>query len=219
MLSGSGAYGALRPGRGPAAIWSACSPRPYKLDTASSPDPGLTIGVMRRAIVFLLLCPPFWAQSQPPVDPSTLARAEGRVVNAATGEPLRQAQPTLHNGPGTDYTAVSDASGHFVTERIIPGSYNLTGEHQNFSVMDYGATRTAMPGRKINFTAGQSVADLEIKLVPFGVISGKVVDQDGDPVRRRARYRHALGLRPWGTPTHGLGRRRIDQRSRRISHL
>jgi hypothetical protein len=143
---------------------------------------GSTIRVMRRAILALLLGCGLWAQSPPAVDPSSLARAEGRVINSVTGEPLRKAQLTLHAGPGSDYTATSDAGGHFAIERIAPGSYNLTAEHQNFAVMEYGATRTGMPGKRINLAAGQSVTDVEMKLTPFGVISGKVLDQDGDPV-------------------------------------
>ena len=133
-----------------------------------------------RAIVLLLLCHGLLAQSQPSADPATLARVEGRVLNSTTGEPLRKTQLTLH-GP-LDYTATSDASGHFAFEGVAPGSYNLTAEHQNFAVLDYGAPRPGMRGKSITLAAAQSVTDLEMKLVPFGVISGKVVDQDGDPV-------------------------------------
>jgi protocatechuate 3,4-dioxygenase beta subunit len=136
---------------------------------------------MRRLIVLWFMGLRLWAQAQPAVDPSTLGHLEGRVLNATTGEPLRKANITLHNGP-SDYSAITDGTGHFVIERIQPGSYNLTAEHQNFAVMQYGATRTGMPGRPISLTAGQSVTDIEIKLVPFGVISGKIVDSDGDPV-------------------------------------
>ncbi len=104
------------------------------------------------------------------------------MVNAATGEPLRKAELTLRGGVGGEYSASSDAGGHFAIDRIAPGTYSLTAQHQNFSVLEYGASRLGVPGTRISVSAGQSVAGLEIKMVPFGVISGRVVDQDGDPV-------------------------------------
>ena len=139
---------------------------------------------MPRAILFMWLCHALLAQSQPPPDLSTLARLEGRVVNSVTGEPLRKAEVQLHGGAGGSYTATSDGSGHFVIDQVAPGSYNLTAQHQNFAVQNYGTTRSGLPGTKLTLSAGQKLSSLEIKLTPFGVISGKVVDQDGDPMVR-----------------------------------
>lgn len=137
---------------------------------------------MPRAILLIFLCHPLLAQSQRPPDPSTLARVEGRVTNAVSGEPLRKAEVQLHGGAGGDYTGISDGSGHFVIEQVAPGSYNLTAQHQNFATQSYGATRPGLPGTRVALSAGQQLSNLELKLVPFGVISGKVVDEDGDPV-------------------------------------
>jgi Carboxypeptidase regulatory-like domain len=137
---------------------------------------------MPRAFLLCFLCHALLAQSQPVPAPDSLARVEGRVVNSVTGEPLRKADLMLHGGAGGDYTASSDANGHFAIERVAPGAYNLTSQHQNFAIMEYGSSRPGVPGSRITLTAGQSMTGLEIKMVPFGVISGKVVDQDGDPV-------------------------------------
>jgi protocatechuate 3,4-dioxygenase beta subunit len=137
---------------------------------------------MRRAMVLLFLCHGLGAQSQQAVDPASLARVEGRVVNSVTGEPLRKADLMLHGSAGSGYSAASDASGHFIIEKVAPGDYNLTAEHQNYAVLEYGSTRPGIPGTRLSLTAGQGMTGLELKLVPFGVISGKVVDQDGDPV-------------------------------------
>lgn len=132
-------------------------------------------------MVLWLLCSGLWAQTQQSADPATLARVEGRVVNAVTGEPLRKTELLLQ-GAGGEFMAVSDGSGHFAIERVAPGSYKLTAQHQNYSILEYGAPRPSVPGKRISLTAGQSVTGIELKMVPFGVISGKVVDQDGDPV-------------------------------------
>ena len=138
--------------------------------------------LMLRTILLTLLCHGLLAQSPQPPDPSTLARVEGRVTNSVTGETLRKAEVQLHGGAGGEYSATSDGSGHFVIDQVAPGSYNLTAQHQNFAPQNYGATRSGLPGTRITLTAGQKLSSLELKLIPFGVISGKVVDQDGDPV-------------------------------------
>lgn len=139
---------------------------------------------MTRSLLYLLVCQSLLAQNGAAPDPATLGRVEGRVLNSATGEPLRKAQLTLQGGnlgPG-EYMATSDANGAFAIERVPPGSYNLSIQHQNFAVLNYGSTRPGMPGKRLTVAAGQSVSGLEIKMIPFGVISGKVVDADGDPV-------------------------------------
>jgi len=113
----------------------------------------------------LLWCyPPAWAQSA-----DSVARIEGRVINAVTGEPLRKATASIG-----DYSATTDASGKFAIEKIPPGNYSLAVEHQNFAGARYGSRMT--------LSAGQSLTGIELKMTPFGVISGKVLDTDGDPV-------------------------------------
>jgi len=73
-----------------------------------------------------------------------------------------------------DYSATTDASGKFAIEKIPPGNYSLTVERQNFAVARYAS--------RISLSAGQNLTGIEIKMTPFGVISGKVLDADGDPV-------------------------------------
>jgi hypothetical protein len=126
-------------------------------------------------VLWLLLCHLVFAQNQG-------THVDGRVTNAVTGEPLRKAEVQLHGGAGGDYGAVTDASGHYAIEQIAPGSYNLTAQHQNFAVQSYGSKRPGMPGAKLTLSAGQQMSSIDIKMTPFGVISGKVVDEDGDPV-------------------------------------
>jgi protocatechuate 3,4-dioxygenase beta subunit len=137
---------------------------------------------MIRLVLGLVVWHGLLAQSRPAPDASTLARVEGTVFNAATGEPLRKAQLILHGGTGSEYIATTDASGKFAIERVPPGSYALTAQHQNFALLDYGAARPGVPGRRITLTAAQIMTGIDLKMVPFGVIAGKIIDQDGDPV-------------------------------------
>ncbi len=163
---------------------------------------------MLRATMLFLVGYGLWAQTQiqtgtqPPSDSTGVARVEGRVTNSLTGEPLRKGELTLRGGPNGAYTGTSDSTGHFAIEKIAPGAYDLIAQHQNYAVQNYGATRAGMPGTKLNLTAGQSMASVEIKLVPFGVITGKVVDQDGDPVTNVP-----LSVMRWG---FGRGSRQLQ---------
>jgi protocatechuate 3,4-dioxygenase beta subunit len=110
------------------------------------------------------------------------------VFNSATGEPLRKTELMLRGGEqGGEFSATSDANGHYAIERVAPGTYSLTAQHQNFAVSTYGATRTGgregfVSAKRITLTAGQSLTGIDLKLIPFGVVTGRVVDQDGDPI-------------------------------------
>jgi hypothetical protein len=137
---------------------------------------------MRRLVLIFWWCWAGMAQTTQPADANSLARVEGRVMNSATGEPLRKAEVLVHGGAGGEYSATTDAAGHFAVERIAPGNYTITIQHQNFAPVNYGATRPGMLGTPVALAAGQSLSAIEVKLTPFGVISGKVVDEDGDPV-------------------------------------
>src|SRR5689334_12782906 len=114
---------------------------------------------MMRPLMWLLVCHGLLAQT-PQKDPATLARMEGRTFNAVTGEPLRKTEIMLHGG--YEYSVVSDSNGHWVIERIEPGSYNLTAQHQNFSLLNYGATRSDSVGTRMALSAGQNVTGLEL---------------------------------------------------------
>jgi hypothetical protein len=126
------------------------------------------------------------AQQPPEVQPQTspqLARPEdkcsieGQVVNAQTGDPLKKARVRLYSSDGrqnNNYSVVTDGGGHFVIQEIEPGNYMLFGERNGFAQAQYSAP--------LPLGAGQRVHDLNFRLVPFGVITGRVLDEDGEPV-------------------------------------
>ena len=71
------------------------------------------------------------AVDRPPLKPEEACSVEGKVVNAATKEPLKKATVTLRlagpmqGGPGqvNAYTSTTDASGKFSMVNLEPGSY------------------------------------------------------------------------------------------------
>lgn len=123
-------------------------------------------------------------------DPKDSAGIEGRTLNVA-GQPVRKANLTLRpmdmkpgDTPVQPYAATSDAEGKFAFEVVEPGRYQLWAERPGYMRQAYGAKRNPMQGTMLTLSAGQHMTDVNITLTPQAVISGKVTDEDGDPVAR-----------------------------------
>ncbi len=81
---------------------------------------------------------------------------------------------------GGNYTASTDADGHFRVENIVPGRYRIFIERTGFAaVNEHGAKSET---NVFTVQAGQSVEDLLFRMLPTAVISGRVTDEDGDPM-------------------------------------
>ncbi|HYW45228.1 MAG TPA: carboxypeptidase-like regulatory domain-containing protein [Bryobacteraceae bacterium] len=177
---------------------------------------------MRRLIALLYVLPLI-----PSAQTGDFATISGQVLNAVTGEPIRKAVLTLRStdfrpnstSPPPSFGTVTDAAGRFAMKDLDPGAYRLTAEHTGFVSMDYGARAPGRAGTAFSLGRAQSMADMVFRLSPQGVISGRVVDEDGDPVRnvtvQAARYRYtgAPGRRQLtpsgGSSTNDLGEFRL----------
>ena len=135
-------------------------------------------------------------------------RLEGQVVNSFSGLPVRKAAVTLFEVSGGDAAAASrhsaqeqgsqegvvaltDAEGHFAFSGLEPGSYGLRAERAGFRAQSYGIPWTAGSGEPVKLAAGDSKLGVVIKLMPLGVIAGRVVDEEGDPIRQVSVSVHA----------------------------
>jgi Carboxypeptidase regulatory-like domain len=106
-----------------------------------------------------------------------LCSIKGTVTNAVAGDGLQKAYVRLE-GKGGSYPTVTDSSGRFVVENIPPGTYSLVAERQGFIESRFGDAQGVR--LEIQLTPGQILTDITIKLTPQAVISGRVVDEDGD---------------------------------------
>jgi len=161
------------------------------------------------------------ARAQPSAQkPATLS---GKVVNSVTGEPLRKTDITLSNGTdsaglemamrmfgggGADapptpepaaksFKGATDANGEFHIDSVDPGDYSLKATHVgyvdgNYSPDGVGSSKAG----KIHLSASEAVTGVVFKLVPQGAVSGKVVDEDGDPVPGAITVAMASGRAP-----------------------
>jgi hypothetical protein len=111
---------------------------------------------------------------------------DGTAVDLITAEPLRKATIRLTPSRATaaGYMGVTDAEGHFHLEGIAAGNYDLTGARTGYLKSEYGARRPGGMGTTLNLKAGDKLTDLTVKLVRCSVITGKITDDDGEPIRR-----------------------------------
>ncbi len=129
------------------------------------------------------------AQAQSPTDtPQDKARIEGTLYNKVTGQPLRKATVSLHkagetrqhgqSAPPAAYAVMTDTEGKFVFEDVDPGRYKMAADRPGY----IHATYRPASGALLNAAPGQDLKDIRFPITPQGVIAGRVVDEDGDPL-------------------------------------
>ncbi len=149
------------------------------------------------------------AAATPADKASEKATLEGTIMGPG-GKPLSKATVRLNpvgnpqgRQPLLAVTTVTDASGHFIFEQANPGRYNVRAEHAGYIS---GLLSLVEPA------PGQRIADLRLALIPMAIVSGRVVDEDGDPMEgvtvRRFVFRYSDGQRLPNT----LGETKTDDR-------
>jgi hypothetical protein len=148
---------------------------------------------------------------------------EGRVLNLNTGAPLKKATIRLMGRTSTpnvmpnNLTAETDDDGNFVITDLEAGQYSLVAERQGYVRQSYGARKNGTGGSLLTLAKSQHVKDIVFKLVLQSVISGRTLDEDGEPMAnvqvaalRTAYIRGRKQLVPagWGSTTD-LGDYRI----------
>ncbi len=146
---------------------------------------------LRFPALFLLAIP---LAAQIPTDnssgkPSEKASIEGVVKAGPGGEPLRKVRLTLRQVDGRDPVfgtagAITDAEGHFLFKDIEPGRYHLRADRNGYLSQDYGQRGRTPPGPGTMLTVerGQRLRDIVFPLTPTAVITGRVVDEDNEPL-------------------------------------
>jgi protocatechuate 3,4-dioxygenase beta subunit len=114
-----------------------------------------------------------------------LASIEGKVIHALSNDALKKVTVLLARsggGPAAQLSAETDEKGAFTFHDLEPGRYQMYAERTGFARQAYGARRNALQGTSLALTAGQEMKELVFKLSPNAVISGCVLDEDGDPL-------------------------------------
>jgi hypothetical protein len=117
----------------------------------------------------------------------TLCIVSGRVVAAAEGSPLKSARvaliPEHPRSHGQIYATSSDVDGHFILKDIPPGRYRFFASHNGFVEQHYKAGNNDT-GPLLSLRAGEKVSDALFRMTVAAVITGRVSNEDGDPMSR-----------------------------------
>ena len=147
---------------------------------------------MMRSCLFLFLfflfggCVLYAQQPSSTEKAKDLCRIEGRTLNSVTGEPLTAVNLALRMSGANPVSraATTDDAGKFTFEALEPGTYTLMAEKAGFLQQAFGARSSLFSETPLSLAAGQTLKDLEFKLTPQGVITGKVLDDAGEPITR-----------------------------------
>jgi hypothetical protein len=144
---------------------------------------------------------------QPPAGTAVL---RGQVVSA-DGTPLRRAQVRAmsQDGRGGGGMTSTDAQGRFEIKELPAGRYSVTASKAGYVTMQFGQRRVDQPGGTIlDVLDNQLVERIQFALPRGGVITGRVLDEFGEPIAgvqvTAQRYRFAGGSRrmvPSGSDT------------------
>jgi len=141
-------------------------------------------------LLSLLFSAGLHAQSNPPATDAAPAGKEtcsvsGTVVRQDTGEALGKAKITFvtHENWEDSVFDVTDSQGHFLLDALPCASYLLTVSHPGFVDASYGQRKQNDPGAVLTLAPGQKMTGLLFKLQRASVITGRVFDENGEPVQ------------------------------------
>jgi protocatechuate 3,4-dioxygenase beta subunit len=105
---------------------------------------------------------------------------QGKVIETKSDQPIRKVNIEVMGGSGQSYgrhEATTSADGTFTIEDMTPGRYTVTLQRAGFA-------QTAASRGQATFTLqpGQNLTGLVFRMQAAGVISGKIVGADGDPI-------------------------------------
>ena len=140
--------------------------------------------VAHAAAVLLLVQSP--ASASKPADkappPCTVS---GRVVTAAEGTPVASSRvaliPEHERRESQVYAAISDSSGRFKISDVPAGRYRFLATHTGYVDQHYQSTG-GDTGAILALQAGQEVKDVLFRMTLAAVFTGRVNDEDGEPM-------------------------------------
>jgi Carboxypeptidase regulatory-like domain len=148
--------------------------------------------IYELAFALLFSCPLLAAQDLPVdqrendhrVNNDAKFKIAGMVVSSLTGTPLSQARVTLADtadGRNTAFIITTD-NGRFTFAPLSRGKYALEGARRGFIPAAY--EQHEQFSTAIVTGTGLNTENLVLRLTPLAQLSGKVIDETGDPIRK-----------------------------------
>lgn len=147
------------------------------------------------------------------------ARLSGRVTALETGRPIRRAVVRAVSQELQEGKSVStDLEGRWELRELPAGRYNVSVSKGGYVSLAYGQLRPFESGKSVELSVGQTVDRLDVALPRGSAVTGRVVDEFGDPVTNARvtamRLRYLAGQRRMmamgaGDSTDDLGQFRL----------
>ncbi len=123
------------------------------------------------------------ATAQESAPKANAASVAGTVVQEPGSQPLKKVLVEFiaeDQKAGGNYTASTDADGHFRMENVLPGRYRLFLEKTGFAGVNGRGMKSDVEA--ITVQAGQTTDDLLLRMMPTAIVSGRITDEDGEPM-------------------------------------
>lgn len=109
-------------------------------------------------------------------------RITGRVLSAETGAPLRRAQVRITAPEIGAKASLTDIEGRYEFKDLPAGRFTVNASKSGYVPVQYGQTRPYESGRPIELADKQVLEKADIVMPRGGVISGRILDEFGEPV-------------------------------------
>ena len=130
--------------------------------------------------------PPPPPPAAPPRDAplkSGTATIRGRVVADGSNAPIPRVEVRISSAESPSGNAtVTDVNGRYELAKLPAGKFTIAAFKQNYVRVAYGQTRPQGQGRVIELADGQTMGNINFVLQRAGAITGRIVDEFGDPV-------------------------------------
>src|ERR1700674_162855 len=162
--------------------------------------------LLHLALILLCFCTFFapHARSANQASANGGFKIAGTVVNSITGAPLGKARITLMDtaNRANMLSVITGDDGHFTFHSLYRAKYSLQGAKRGFIPAAYEQheqfSTAIVTGPDFN------TENLVFRLTPLAFLSGKVIDESGEPVRKARVWLYA--------ENHQGGMKRIERR-------
>jgi len=111
-----------------------------------------------------------------PLSAALLGGADPATILAA-----QAAQPVAQTPPLQIPPINTDSEGKFLFKSLAGGSYNIVAVANGFVRQQYGQRSPNGQGTPFVLAANQNVKDIALRLTPAGTVSGRILDENGQP--------------------------------------
>lgn len=149
----------------------------------------LLSGALLQEAVPLHMPPPRSAQTRDnAADRKGTAVLKGHVTSA-DGRALRRVQISVRGASLPNArTASTGPDGEYEIGGLPAGRYTIAASRSGFLPSQYGQRRTGEQGKPVEVAEGVTIESIDFTLDRAGVISGRVLDETGEPVANASVY-------------------------------